>query len=488
MGRHVLAACLSLIVVVAASAHDGAPQYERASHLDRSNWVLWTPYMDAVAALINAETKSHVTIDVSGFYHPWCFHPVPGAPSQGGWLYALTLREDGDVSLARIRLEGGGSPEVKRIYRRAGGSDVANLLRPGPEGTMVTAVQREGEWWLEILDPLTAAVVQQVGPLPERPTDAVPWTRGRWLILDGSRVWSWPDEQDWFYSATGAPERWQEPPRMVRWGWPSWLLLLTEAKLLAGHSSTLFEFDGDLEWRVAGAHREAGAFVDGAAREAQVGYLGPPTQAGTRTFVWDRGGQRLLRLHYHPERWKWVFQTMYQCDGVDLGDSNPISDVPRPDLPQSVDEVLAAWEGMPWVDVEGETPASFLLLRRHEMYILASNLDEAVPRLLEQKGPHAAFALSLLRAEEADPWLRELVLDPTHYGWESGCTYPTSSIGIAALEQLHGLPLNELMKLKPGQRRDFRKAEEAADQLEGMDRWCGDGGFARHILAAFEKP
>lgn len=485
MGRHVLACCLLWLVAAAASAQDPPARYDRASHLDRSNWVLWTQYTDATAALINAETRSHVSIDVSGFYHPWCFHPVPGAPSQGGWLYALTLREDGDVSLARIRLEGGGSPEVKRVYRRGDGADVANLLRPGPEGTIVTAVQREGQWWLEILDPLTAAVVQQVGPLPERPIDAVAGTRGRWLILDHSRVWSWPDEQVWFYNTRGAPERWQDPPRMVRWGWPSSLLLLTETQLLAGASTTLFEFEGDLEWRIARAHREVGPFADGPAREAQVGYLGPPTQAGTRTFVWDRSGQRLLRLHYHPERRKWMFQTIYQREGVSFDTSNPIAGTPHKDLPQTVDDVLAVWEGMPWVDLEGETPASFLLHRRHEMFVLASHLDEAVPRLLEQKGPHAAFALSLLRAESADPWLRELVMDPTPYGWESGCTYPTSSIGIAALEQLHGLPVNELIKLKPGQRRDLKKAVEVADQLEGMDQWCGDGGFARHILAVY---
>ncbi len=488
MGRSVLAVGLVLLFAVPAAA-ERAPRFERASHLNRSSWVLWSPYTDAVAARINTETGGFVPIDVSGFYHPWCFHPVQGAPSQGGWLYALSLRRDGDVDLARIRLEGGGSPEVMRVYRQNETSSVANMLRPGPGGTMVTGVERDGEWWLELLDPLTAAVVQQVGPLPEQPRDAVPWNQGRWLILDHSRVWSWPDEQVWFYSTQGAPERWDEPPRIPRWGWPESLLLLSDTHLLAGASTRLFEFEGDFEALVASSHSPPGADVDVPCVEAPVGYLGPPTRAGTRLFVWDRGGQRLLRLHEHPKQWKWVFQTMYDGDpGAEDRTGEPHYWWDVPDLPQTVDEVLESWAGMPWVDLEGETPASFLLNRRHEMYVLASHLDEAVPKLLEQRSPGAALALSLLEVEAADPWLRELVMDPTQYGWETGCTYPTSSIGIAALEQLHRSPVHELIKLKAGERRELRKAVEAADQLEGMDRWCGEGGYARHLLEAFEQP
>ena len=190
----------------------------------------------------------------------------------------------------------------------------------------------------------------------------------------------------------------------------------------------------------------------------------------------------MLRLHYHAERREWLFQTLYESPAgvVDVSARTP------PPLPQTVDAVLEAWVGLPWVDLEGETPASFLLHHRHEMFILASHLDEAVPKLLEHRNASAAFALSLLRADVAEPWLRELVMDSTQYGWESGCSYPTSSIGIVALEQLHGLPVHELMKIKPSDRRDMNRAIEAADQLEGMDRWCGEGGFARHILAAFE--
>ena len=44
------------------------------------------------------------------------------------------------------------------------------------------------------------------------------------------------------------------------------------------------------------------------------------------------------------------------------------------------------------------------------------------------------------------------------------------------------------MKIKAGERRDMSEAIEAADQLEGMEQWCGEGGFARHLLGAFDAP
>ncbi|MDP7112675.1 MAG: hypothetical protein QGH45_11965 [Myxococcota bacterium] len=162
------------------------------------------------------------------------------------------------------------------------------------------------------------------------------------------------------------------------------------------------------------------------------------------------------------------------------GDPLPARAAEQP--PATVDQVLTGWAPEAWVDLESTSPAAFLNHHRGEMAVLENNRAEAIPKLLASASPKATLALALLRAQEADPWFRELVLDPTEYGWETGCTFPRSSAGIFALEHLHGQPLSGLMPMKRKQIREMREAAAAADELEGMARWCGEGGFARHLL------
>jgi hypothetical protein len=490
--HRLLAGLMGMILMgppVAAAAGDDADpgrDFEFASHLHRSSWVLWNPYGDAQAALINPETDTYLEIDVSRFAHPWCFLPVHSETGGDDWLVALDLRGAGQVALSRIRIEGGGAPEVLRMFPQTGSGRVASLLQAGPDGSILISTFREGAWWIDVMDPLTAAVQLQVGPLPLEPRAATAWTRGRWLVLDQARLWSWPDGETFLVHPSSAPPSWDEPPPMVRWGWPGWLLPLTETQWLAGSTGTLFELEGDYDGLIAASTRVPGASVDGRCRDADVKWLGPVTRVGQRLFLWERGGQRLLRLYWDDYWATWRFQALWSGT-VHTEHRAYSSGVEAGPPPATVDEVLAGWEALPWVDLEGETTASFQLQHRHELYVLAADRERAIPRLAEQGSPSAAFALALLRAEEADAWLRELVMDPEEYGWESGCSYPRSSIGIAALVHLHGEPLGELIRIKPGQRRAMTDQIEAADQLEGMERWCGPGGFARHLLDAIDE-
>jgi len=482
-----LVAILVAFVAAVAAAEDVRP-FERASHLRRSSWVLWSPHSDARAALVNTESGGFQEIEVGGFSHPWRFLPVPDGES-AAWLYALDRRQDGDVALSRIRLEGGGGAEVLRVYRGTGEGRVAPWLSPGPEGTILIAVCREGGWWVEVMDPLSAAVMQPIGPLPEAPRDAVSWTQGRWLILDESRLWSWPNGETFLYRTGTEPPLWDDPPPTVRWTWPESLILLTEERWLASSAFSLFEVEGDYQWRIAGAHRQPREQVDGPAREAAVGFLGRPFRVGDRTFVWERGGQRLLRLYVDDTGWRWCVQTLWRSPTHAFAADGAAGDPPASGgLPLTVDEVLAGWEGMPFVDVEGETAASFLANHRHEMFVLASQPERAIPGLLEQGSGPAALALALLRAEQADGWFRELVADRTEYRWDGGsCSYPQSSVGIIGLRHLHGRPPGDLIRLRPAERKQLKEALEASESQQDEEAWCGDSGYARQLLTALES-
>ena len=148
--------------------------------------------------------------------------------------------------------------------------------------------------------------------------------------------------------------------------------------------------------------------------------------------------------------------------------------------------MLAQFAATPFVDVADSPLAVWSMQHEAEVAVLEAHREQAVPRLLEQRSASAAYALALLGVADADPWFRELLFDTTQYGWESGCTYQPSSVGQVALEHLHQQPARALIKVKPAQRKAWRKAAAAADQLEGMDRWCGEGGHARIMLAIFE--
>lgn len=532
-----------------ATEVDGIDALEEASHLRGGAWVLWSPFQDARALEVNVETGLQREIDISGFTYPWRFLPVPDGESRA-WLYGLDRRGDDEVVLARMRIEGGGGTEVVRVFRGQGPGKVGSFLRRGPDGTLLLVVEREEGWIVDVLDGGSGAVVQQVGPLHAMPRDLIPWSHGRWLILDGSRLFTWPDDVTLMYSDFAAPGRWTEPPPMVPWTWPEGLLSLGGEHLLCGSAFALFEIGGEREGLIA---RSTGGLrypADGPASSAAVQFMGPPQRNDDRIFLWDKGGQRLLRMIPASEGEPWGFQQYwelplpapttaaddatltatlhpppdtgwlvgvraeldrideYVAAGVDpaparavlqsddyqrwesrvlaatlltaLGE--PLPQRPLPPPPVTVDEVLESWPREGWVDLESTSPAAFWNHHRESMAVLDAHRVEAIPRLMESARPKAALALALLRAEESDPWFRELAMDPTPYGWESGCTYPRSSIGIAALEHLHGLPLSELVQLKRKEMRALNDAADAADQLEGMDRWCGEGGFARHLL------
>ena len=534
-----------------ASDDDGPVTYEEASHLRGGTWLLWSPYHDARALEINVETGRLREIDISGFTYPWRFLPVPDGESRA-WLYGLDRRGDDEVALARMRWEGGGGTEVVRVYRGQGPGRVEAFLRRGPQSTLILAVERDGGWMVDVLDGSSGAVVQQVGPLTSVPRDLIPWSRGRWLVLDSNRLFTWPDDVTLLYDDFAAPSRWTEPPPMVPWGWPESLLPLGGDRLLCRSTFTLFEVGGPADGPIARSASGLAYPVDGPAGEVALQYPGHPVQVGDRIFLWDKGSQQVLRLVdgggadawrlqpiwavpvdppataadaeslsaalHPPPGGGWLVAVRPELErvdayldaGVDLaparelldGDGytrwetrvlaaallaaagEPLPSRPATDPPATVDQVLAGWAPEAWVDLESTSPAAFLNHHRDEMAVLEANRAEAIPRLLADASPKAALALALLRAGEADPWFRELVNDPTEYGWETGCTYPRSSVGIFALEHLHGLPLAELMPLRRKELKALREQAEAADALEGMARWCGEGGYARHILEA----
>ncbi len=532
-----------------ASDDDGPVTYEEASHLRGGTWLLWSPYHDARALEINVETGRLREIDISGFTYPWRFLPVPDGESRA-WLYGLDRRGDDEVALARMRWEGGGGTEVVRVYRGQGPGRVEAFLRRGPQSTLILAVERDGGWMVDVLDGSSGAVVQQVGPLTSVPRDLIPWSRGRWLVLDSNRLFTWPDDVTLFYSDSAAPSRWSDPPPMLPWGWPGSLLSLGGERLLCGSTFGLFEIGGEREGMIVKSGHGLRYPADGPTEAAAVQFLGRPQWNDDRLFLWDKGGQRLLRLLVPEADGPWRFQQYwelplpapdipaddaalhaalhpppgtgwlvgvrpeldrvgeYVAAGVDPAPARDLlrsehyqrwesrvlaatllaargealPERPPPPPPTTVDEVLEGWAPEAWVDLEGTSPAAFLNRNRADVAVLDAHRAEAIPRLLESRTPRAALALALLRAPEADGWFRELAVDPEPYGWESGCTYPRSSVGIYALEHLHGLPLSELIQLKRKELKALRASVEAADQLEGMDRWCGEGGFARHLL------
>ncbi len=557
LSRGVVAfALLPLLLTLAGTAGAGeTPIYEEASHLRGATWVLWSPYQDAVATEINTETGLLRPIDISAFTYPWRFLAVPDGERRA-WLYALDRRGDDEVVLARIRAEGGGGAEVVRWFRGGGTGRVHNFLRHGPDGTLLLAVEREDGWVVDVLDGASGAVVQQIGPLAATPRDLIPWSHGRWLIVDGSRLYTWPDDVTLLYSDSGAPSRWSEPPPMVPWDWPESLLSLGGERLLCRSSFTLSEVGGPADGLIA---RSAIGLLyppDGPAREVALQYPGPPVWVGHRLYLWDKGSQQMLRLidgdggadtwrlqptwaapvaapdtpvsaeglraSLHPEPGTgWLVRVRPELERIDeyvaAGiDPTPARELlagehyqrwesrvlaatlltahgealparPVPPEPATVDEVLAAWAPEGWVDLESTSPAEFLNHHRGDMAVFEAHRAEAIPALLASARPKAALALALLRAEEADPWFRELALDPTEYGWESGCTFPHSSVGITALEHLHRQPLAELIPHKRKEIKALHEAAAAADEMEGMDRWCGKGGFARHLLGELEE-
>lgn len=548
-----LLAALVLAAVPVATAAETVDTYEHASHLLGNRWVLWSRYGDKQAALLDTDSGTLQELPVDGWSWPLWFSAVAEGKRKR-WLYGIDNTGE-EWILGRTDLVGGGNPEILRRFAKEGTGQAAPYLWRGPGGTLLMAVKGSEGWMVDVFDPVAGAVQRQLGPLPVEPRFVTLWDEGRWLVIDGQRVWSYPDGETLYHDPFAAPQFWDEPPPMLPWGWPEWAVLRPDGGMFLGSWQYIAEVAGDETQLISGFKQGWRYPADGPASTAAVLYPGDPILVGDRYFLWEKGGQRLLRLYRDEQGPSWNFHTMWArpaavgdpstSTGAELLqqalvrepgqyclvdyrfaldrldeiaatslDPEPLQEITsrysshygakvlaanvltltghppqmwQPDPPPStVDGVLEQFAATPFVDMEGYSVAHWLLEHGPEMAVLESQREQAIPRLLEQRSGPGAYALALLGAQEADPWFRELVFDPTEHGWESGCTYPRSGVGGTALSHLHQQPLRELVKLKPAQRKAMREAAAAADLLEGMDHWCGAGGHARRMLEQLE--
>lgn len=109
------------------------------------------------------------------------------------------------------------------------------------------------------------------------------------------------------------------------------------------------------------------------------------------------------------------------------------------------------------------------------MRVIETDRARAIPALLAAQGPQAA--LGLLRAPEADAWLREQVVDPEVYIYDGDAPMvPCRAIvGQLALEHLHQRPLRELVVLPPSER-------QRLEALAAHDGHSGPADHARFLL------
>jgi len=488
----ILGLVLAWSIASPAVADEPEGRYEHADFLRDDRWVLWSADGHVDAAILDVGDQSVRPVDVSSVSHPCGFAPVT-AGRDDDWLIALDVDGD-DAALVRISLKG--TSQIVRRYTTTGEGRIAPWIRRGPEQTVLLATQREDAWTIDVMNPRTGAVEQQVGPLPLEPRDAIPLAGGAWMILDAHRLFGWPGDETLAMSAEGAPNIWVDPPPVVRWGWADSVMAMPDGEgYLLSSSESLFLVEEGHDEYIAGTEDGWRYPPDGPALKAYLRDIGAPVTVSLRDdriLLWDAGHQRLMRL-MEPEDpdgdyLHWSLQTQWSPQTPDPpsrgGEPGTVPDLP----PATVEEVLAAWAGTPWAEFEGVRTAEFWAHHRGLIYVLHMHREQAIPALLAQPSPQAALALSILGAEEADPWLRELVLDPTSTRRGDRCSYPQSSIGAAALEHLHGEPFAEVFQLKGGQRRSMRKLIEAAQQLEPADRSCGDAGHAQQLLEALGEP
>lgn len=480
------------LVLAVAPTHPGVAgepegRYERGDYLRDDRWILWSTDGHVGAAILDVGDQSLHPVDVSSVSHPCGFAPIT-AGRDDDWLVALDVDGE-DAALVRISLKG--TSQIVRRYSTVGEGRIAPWIRRGPGQTVLLATQRGGEWTIDVMNPRTGAVEQQVGPLPLEPRDAIPLAGGAWVILDAHRLFTWPGDEILAVSAQGAPNIWVDPPPMVRWGWAEQVTALPdEGGYLLSAGDSLFLVDAGHDERIAGGDGWRYP-ADGPAFQATLDRLAKPVVVSLRDdriLLWEAGSQRLLRL-MRPEApdgdyLHWSFQTQWTAPGVKAPEQAGQTGVMAPQPPATVDEVLASWAGTPWEEFGDVRTAEFWVHQRGSIYVLHTHREQAIPALLAQASPQAALALSILGAEEAEDWLRELVLDPTPYRQGDSCSYPHFSVGMAAFEHLHGEPFAQDFQLKGGERRSLRKLREAAAALNTPDGWCGDAGHARLLLEA----
>lgn len=552
--RLALIAALACVAVGPAPAAESISAYEHATHLAGNRWVLWSRHGDKRAALLETDTGTTRELPVDGWRWPVYFAPVVDGPRW--WLYGIDNTGD-EFIFGRTDLEGGGNPEIIRRFPARGPGGVGGWIAPGPGGTLLIPVHRDEGWFVDVFAPASGATERQLGPLEREPRHVAEWTDGRWLVIDGRGLWSWPDGEVLRYAVGGAPRFWTEPPPVLEHGAPEWTVPRPDGSLLLGSWQYLAELDGDRETLIARTHGGFRYPADGPTLTAALEYPDDLVLVEDRIYLWEKGGQRLLRLIRDGTGGGWTFQTTwarpvappatipagatpaellaaalgkspgqhwivdyrFALDQLDALAAIPPDPAPlqavtgryashfgatvlaaelltrtgheprlwQPDPPPStVDGVLAQFAAVPFVDLENTSMLSFLRHHEAELAVLEAHRDDVIPRLLEQRSASAAYTLALWGVQEADPWLRELAMDPTEHGWESGCTYPRATVGLDALQHLHQQPARELIELRPAERKRFRALAAANEQREGMDRHCGEGGHAAMMLYTLE--
>jgi hypothetical protein len=360
---------------------------------------------------------------------------------------------------------------------------------------------------------------------PEKPPFRVVFT-GEELTQGGEVRW---------YKVDHAPTRWDEPPPMWPGDWPE-ALIAVEDGWVAYHYDALWHIrDAGEPVRVFDGGTGLSYPANGPLAEAAVEWLSRPFWLDGHLLAWDKGGQQLLELVPDPERWEvrtvWSRPTvdppqpLFEALNRDPGqywlwhfraelDAGPARADParlrkyigdgwhwygarvlaqtalgepaqRPEVRRAgtVAEVVADWARPDWIegDLNDFTRANLEGLR-----LLEAHRTEALAALTPLDSPEAVLARAYLRDEALRPVVETMVLTPVERGWESGCSYPRTEVGIEALEHLTRLPLKEALPRSEAQLAAMRELVKEADLVEGMDRWCGPGGHARVLLALYE--
>lgn len=534
---------LALLALVAVARPAGAAEsveaYEHGGLLQGTRWVLWSRYHDPQAALLDAGDGSLRELDVGGWRYPLWLHPAIGGAR--AWLYGID-NVGAEWILGRTPLEGG-EPEILRSFPPQGvvprlwsGPEGTVLVAVQQEaGWAIEVIDPASGTSQRRLGPLPDEP-RFVGPwgddrwlvidqqrLWSWPDETVLYytTQGAprfWEEPPPMLSWGWPDWAlprsdggvflgSWRYIAEHDDDRarlisgFEQGLRYPADGDAGTAALLYPQSLTAvGDQYLLWEKGGQRllalsrgegePWQLHTVWARPMEPPDGLGGDALLTWAlsKPPGQHWLVDYraALDRM-DAIVAAEPEPQPLQAVTSRSYAHYGARVLAYNvlirsggaPLLWSPEPP-PDTLEAVLEQFAPSSFVDVAGETIAGWLLAHEREVAILRAKRRQAIPLLLAQGSAHAAYALAVLRASEADPWLRELALDPTEHHWETGCTYPRSSVGLVALAHLHQRPVGELIQLRPAQRRALRTAAER----QPRDSWCGPGAHARQLLDA----